>query len=216
LNLKGKIRLLKGARGSLRGLHERDLDPDPIRLFQRWFKEANRAGLPLPDAVALATVSADGRPSCRMMLLKGVDARGFVLYTNFQSRKGAELTRAGRAALVAHWAELERQVRVEGRVEQIPAAESDAYFASRPRGSQVGAWASPQSAVVSGREELEAAYASFEKKFKGQPVPRPPHWGGFCLRPDRIEFWQGRLNRMHDRLCYERAGKGWNVTRLAP
>jgi len=165
---------------------------------------------------ALATADRSGRPSARMVLLRGVDEHGFVFHTNYNSRKAKELTENPRAALCFHWPTLEEQIRVEGRVEPLSAAESDGYFASRPRGSQLGAWASDQSAVLPSRETLEEAYREIERQFEGQPVPRPPFWGGFRLIPERIEFWYGRPDRLHDRIVYDRIGDGWRIERLYP
>jgi pyridoxamine 5'-phosphate oxidase len=165
---------------------------------------------------ALATADAKGRPSVRMVLLRGVDERGFVFHTNYSSRKARELTENPRAALCFHWPTLEEQVRIEGQVERLPPGESDAYFASRPRGSQLGAWASDQSAVLSSRETLEEAYREIERRFADGPVPRPPFWGGFRLVPERIEFWFGRPDRLHDRILYNRTADGWTIERLYP
>ena len=166
--------------------------------------------------VALATADAEGRPSVRMVLLRGADERGFVFHTNYNSRKAGELAANPYAALCFHWPTLEEQIRVEGRIERLPAPESDAYFGSRPRGSQLGAWASEQSAVLPARETLEEQYRAIERRFEGSPVPRPPFWGGFRLVPDRIEFWFGRPDRLHDRLRYTRHGDGWQIERLYP
>ena len=169
-----------------------------------------------PAPVTLATVSADGRPSARMVLLRGVDDRGFAFYTNYGSRKARELAENPHAALCVHWAALEEQIRIEGRVERLPAGESDAYFASRPRGSQLGAWVSRQSATLTAREALEEEYRGIERHYADRPVPRPPFWGGFLLRPDRIEFWFGRPDRLHDRVLYVRKAEGWSISRLYP
>ena len=166
--------------------------------------------------IALATADAAGRPSVRMVLLRGVDERGFVFHTNYNSRKARELEENPRAALCVHWHSLEEQIRIEGRVERLGDDESDAYFSSRPRGSQLGAWASNQSAVLSSREALEEEYRAIERRYENQPVPRPPFWGGYRLLPDRIEFWFGRPDRLHDRLLYTRTEAGWDIQRLYP
>lgn len=202
-----------------RTLNEADADADPIVQFGRWFEEAVQGELTDANAMTLATVGPDGSPSARTVLLKGFDADGFVFYTNHDSAKGRDLASRPRAALLFFWAELERQVRVTGAVAQVPADESDAYFHSRPRESQLGAWASPQSQAISGRDVLDAAYHRIESAHPDPtaPVPRPPHWGGYLVRPDRIEFWQGRANRLHDRLLYTRGADGqWIMERLAP
>ena len=194
----------------------RDLDPDPIRAFAAWFAEAVSAGFAQPEAMALATSTSDGRPSVRMVLLKGHDARGFTFFTNRESRKGDELAANPRAALVLHWQPLHRQVRIEGAVERIADAESETYFATRAPGSQIAAWASPQSRPIAGREELDERYAEVEARFTGGDVPLPPFWGGYRVVPDAIELWQSRENRFHDRLRYEQIKDGWARTRLAP
>jgi pyridoxamine 5'-phosphate oxidase len=196
-------------------LDEADAAPDPLAQFQRWFDEAVRAELPTPNAMTLATVAADGTPGARIVLLKGADQRGFVFYTNYQSRKGHELAANPRAVLVFHWTELEREVRIEGAVDKTSAAESDAYFSSRPLGSRHAAIASAQSAVVANRGVLETRFAEVAKSQGDAPV-RPAHWGGYVLQPARVEFWQGRPNRLHDRLLYSRAGDRWSISRLAP
>jgi pyridoxamine 5'-phosphate oxidase len=197
-------------------LDESASDADPLRQFQRWLQEALNAQLPEPNAMTLATVGADGRPSTRVVLIKGCDERGLVWYTNYESRKGRELAAHPHAALQFHWVELERVVRIEGHVERVAEAESDAYFASRPLDSRIGAWASPQSQVIGGRAVLVANAARYSAQFLLDP-PRPPHWGGFRLVPDRWEFWQGRKSRLHDRLRYRLEASGqWVRERLAP
>ncbi len=203
-------------RGVTKGLPELTGADDPIAFFQRWLEDAERSGMIHPNAMTVATSTPDGVPSARMMLLKGVDDRGFVFYSNYESRKGHELSANAHVALVFHWSILERQVRVEGAAARISEEESAAYFASRPRGSRIGAWASPQSAELAGRAELEDRVREFEAKYPGQKVPLPPFWGGYRLTPQCIEFWQGRLNRLHDRLRYDRDGAGWRVVRLGP
>ena len=191
---------------------------DPLQQFERWLGEAIAAALPEPNAMTLATVGNSGRPSTRVVLIKGCDAHGIVWYTNYESRKGHELATQPFAALQFHWVELERVVRIEGRVERVSEAESDAYFKTRPLDSRIGAWASPQSEVIGSRAVLVANAAKYAARYALNP-PRPPHWGGYRLRPERWEFWQGRKSRLHDRLCYRLADSGstaWLRERLAP
>jgi len=196
------------------GLSEADVERDPLRQFERWFDEAVKAGLPLPNAMTLATPGPGGAPSARIVLLKGVDHGGFVFYTNYGSRKAREL-QAGPACLLFLWSQLERQVRIDGGAEKVTAAESDAYYASRPLGARLSAWASPQSDPVASRKVLEDAMREVERRH-GDAPPRPPHWGGYRVMPREIEFWQGRADRLHDRLVYTREGGGWKLQRLAP
>jgi len=199
-------------------LIEADVDPDPLRQFQSWLHEAVQAALPEPTAMTLATVAADGKPSARIVLLKAVDPGGFIFFTNYESRKGMELDARPAAALLFHWVELERQVRVEGVAAKVAAKESEAYFATRPLGSRIGAWASPQSRVIPNREWLEQEVAAVRERLAqhGDQPPRPPHWGGYRVAPSVIEFWQGRASRLHDRLRYRRDGFLWRLERLAP
>ncbi len=192
------------------------VESDPVAQFARWYERAQAEVKPLPDAVALATASRAGHPSLRMVLLKGFDAHGFVFYTNYRSRKGRDLARNPRATLLFYWGALQRQVRIDGRVERVMARESDAYFATRPRGSQLAAWASPQSVAVAGRGTLERRFAAFARKYPGT-VPRPPHWGGYRLVADAFEFWESGEDRLHDRILYRRArSRRWRIERLAP
>jgi pyridoxamine 5'-phosphate oxidase len=202
------------SRGSLDAA---DVDPNPVRQFETWFAQALDAKLPEPNAMTLATVGADGRPSARIVLIKGVDERGFVFFTNYDSRKGREIAANSAGSLLFHWVELERQVRVEGRIEKTSAADSDTYYASRPLGSRIGAWASDQSQPIDSREALEAREREVIAQYGDEP-PRPPHWGGYRLVPDVIEFWQGRPSRLHDRIVYTRGGTdgAWSISRLAP
>jgi pyridoxamine 5'-phosphate oxidase len=197
-------------------LFEQDLDEDPVRQFERWFAEARGAPIRFPEAAALATASADGAPSVRMVLVKGFDAAGFSFYSNHASRKGRELAENPRAALLFHWEPLGRQVRIEGRVTRMSAEDSAAYVRSRPRGSQLSALASPQSEVVGDRDELERRVAELEERHRGEELPLPAHWGGFRLAGDTYEFWQQRHDRLHDRLRYRREDGAWRVERLAP
>lgn len=214
------VRLLKSGAG--RYLDEARLDKasahaDPLRQFGEWFDLAKEVDPEFANAMTLSTASGAGRPSSRLVLLKDVDERGFVFYTNYQSRKAGELAENDWAALVFWWKEVYRQVRVEGRVEKVSRLESERYFQTRPRGSQLGAWASRQSAVLANRAEFEASLAAYERQFAGQEVPCPPFWGGYRLAPVALEFWQGRENRLHDRLRYQRsAGDGWTIDRLSP
>jgi pyridoxamine 5'-phosphate oxidase len=198
-----------------RPLDFEDLLADPIEQFRNWLGDAEAAGVPLPNAMAIATADASGRPSVRHVLLRGVDERGFQFFTNRHSRKGVELAENPWAGLVFLWKELDRQVQVTGPVSELTDEESDAYFASRPRDAQLGAWASPQSAVIAGRDVLDTALAEAETRFPGD-VPRPPQWGGYVVRPDTIEFWQGRRHRLHDRFSFTAGTTGWRVERLAP
>jgi pyridoxamine 5'-phosphate oxidase len=201
---------------ALAELNEATVDANPIRQFSTWLGQALAAELPEPYAMTLATATPEGVPSARIVLLRLFDERGFVFYTNYDSRKGRELTANPHAALVFYWPELERQIRIEGRVGQLSAAESDAYFASRPRLSRLGALASNQSAVIPGRAVLEARMEELQTQYPGEDVPRPPHWGGYRLAPTALEFWQGRRSRLHDRIHYERAGTVWKQSRLSP
>ncbi len=197
-------------------LDERHVDPDPVAQLRTWLDEAYAAKASEPNAMTLATVGPDGRPSARVVLLRGLDDRGLAFYTNLASRKARELDAAPYATVVFYWPALERQVRVEGFADRLPDGESDAYFATRPRGHQLGAWASPQSEPVADRAFLEAEFARVETEFGERDVTRPPFWGGFRIVPSRFEFWQGRRDRVHDRVAYERHGEAWIVGRLAP
>jgi pyridoxamine 5'-phosphate oxidase len=197
-------------------LLETDIDPDPIQQFQIWFDQALKADIIEPNAMTIATATKEGIPSARIVLLKGVDERGFVFYTNYESRKGQELMANPQASLVFWWGALERQVRIEGTVEKVSDQETAAYFHSRPLGSQLGAWASAQSRVIPNREVLEQRLDDLTKQYEGQTIPRPMHWGGLRIIPHTVEFWQGRSSRLHDRLLYQRTESGWTIARLAP
>jgi pyridoxamine 5'-phosphate oxidase len=201
---------------TLAGLAEKDLAKDPFRQFEKWFQEAEASKLVEPNAMILATTSRDGRPSARTVLLKGVDGRGFLFFSNYESRKGRELESNPQAALVFPWFAFERQVIVEGTVTKVAREESEAYFHSRPRTSQLAAWGSPQSSIISGRSVLEEGMKTLEKKYAGKEVPLPPHWGGWRVSPATVEFWQGRRSRLHDRLRYRRQQDAWVIERLAP
>lgn len=213
--LRGTIAGLKREHGD-EGLELDNLHADPLEQFELWFSDAIEANLLTPNAMTLATVGEDGQPSARITLLKGFDERGFIFFSNYESRKGRELLAHPLAALVFHWSELGRQVRIEGRVERLVVDESDAYFRSRSHGSRIGAWASPQSTVIADRAELERLVRETEERFADDEIPLPPHWGGFLLVPARIEFWKGRRSRLHDRFRFTRQPDGWQVQRLAP
>jgi pyridoxamine 5'-phosphate oxidase len=197
-------------------LSEDIVDQDPFRQFTEWWIEATRAEIDEVNAMTLSTVSEGGRPAARIVLLKGYDENGFVFFTNYESRKGLDLKLNPYASLLFFWKELERQVRIDGPCEKVPDAESDEYFYSRPEGSRIGAWASPQSQVISSRDVLDQNIIELENRFQGKTVPRPPHWGGYRVRPDQLEFWQGRPSRLHDRILYTREAAGWKIDRLAP
>jgi pyridoxamine 5'-phosphate oxidase len=192
------------------------LPSEPVVLFRRWYEDAERAGIHLPNAIAVATAASDGRPSIRHVLLREIEERGFVFYTNHGSRKGAELDENPRAAFSIYWRELDRQISVTGDVSRVTPGESDAYFATRPREARLGAWASRQSTELASREELMDRFVAFEARYPGDDVPRPPFWGGYRIDPITVEFWQGRQHRLHDRFLYERADDGWSLRRLSP
>ncbi len=201
---------------SQRGLTESDAGDDPVRLLQGWLDQAILAGVPEPTAMTLATCAADGSPSARVVLLKLFDERGLAFFTNYNSRKGDELANNPRAAIVLFWPALERQIRVEGRIERTSATESDEYFASRPLNSRLGAWASAQSVPLAGRDEMEQLFRAAADRFPDAEVPRPPHWGGYRLVPEAFEFWQGRPSRLHDRIRFRKSADGWQRDRLSP
>lgn len=198
-------------------LDERDVDQDHVKQFDKWFREAVSAKVNEPNAMVVSTAGADGKPSARILLLRNYDHEGFVFYTNYNSRKGIEIAHNPYAALTFFWPELERQVRIEGKLVKQSAEASDLYFATRPRSSRLGAWASPQSEVLPDRKAIDEVLAGLEKKFEGKEVTRPEWWGGYVLQPDRLEFWQGRPSRLHDRICYMKQHDGsWHIVRLAP
>ena len=217
MSLKSSIKtVLTLGKGVASSLPESASHMDPVELFAQWFQAAQDSGILLPESVALASATGDGRPSVRMVLLKDVDERGFVFFTNYGSRKAAELDANPHAALCFHWAVLHRQVRVNGSVERVSEEESADYFASRPKNTRLGAWASKQSQPLSGRDELETRLREVEERFAGDDVPLPSFWGGYRLRPDQIEFWQGRTDRLHDRLVFTQSGQGWDTARFYP
>lgn len=217
MSIKSTIKsIVTAGQGLAKGLPEPAEDRDPIELFEEWFEEAKEAGIFLPESMSLATATRDAAPSSRMVLLKKFSAEGFVFFTNYTSRKARELDENPRASLLFHWRVLQRQVRVEGRVERISQEASEAYFRTRSRGSQIGAWASRQSDTLETRTSLEERFKEMEERFKGRDVPTPSFWGGYRLVPGRIEFWQGRLNRLHDRLVFTPGDDGWDTERLFP
>ncbi|MCH8556409.1 MAG: pyridoxamine 5'-phosphate oxidase [Balneolia bacterium] len=201
---------------TLETLDRTDVDSNPVQQFKYWFEQAVKSEIPEPNAMVLATASSSGQPRARVVLLKGVDERGFLFYTNYGSNKGKELGENPKASLCFNWLELERQVRIDGRVEKLPASESDAYFNSRPFESRIGALASHQSAVVGDRQQLETTYEQLLKEYEGKDVPRPESWGGYLVIPELIEFWQGRPGRLHDRIEYKLEGQQWTIRRLSP
>ncbi|WP_295768382.1 pyridoxamine 5'-phosphate oxidase [uncultured Mucilaginibacter sp.] len=198
-------------------LHEADTHANPVKQFEAWFNEAVKAEIHEPNAMTLATSTHDGRPSARVVLLKGFDEKGFIFYTNYLSRKGKEIAKNPHAALVFFWGDLERQVRIEGTIEKLSKEQSEAYFHSRPVGSQIGAVASPQSQEIANRDALEKKWQQLEAEYEGKEVPKPAYWGGYVLKPQLVEFWQGRSSRLHDRILYKKADKNnWKKVRLAP
>ncbi len=202
---------------SLATLEEKEVDPNPIHQFEKWFKEAANANIPEPNAMMLSTISKDHKPTCRVVLLRNVDSRGFVFYTNYNSIKAKHIDQNPHVSLTFFWVDIERQVRIEGRANKLSIIESDEYFNERPRLNQIGAWASPQSEVIESREVLEKRLKEFEEKFKDKPIERPPFWGGYLVVPNKIEFWQGRPGRLHDRICYTlNEQNNWKIERLAP
>jgi len=217
MSLLSRIRCaLTMGQGIVAGLPPASADRDPIELFDEWFAAAKKAGLLMPEAMCLSTATPDGQPSSRMVLLKGFGPQGFEFYTNYTSRKAVELDANPRVALCLSWTILERQVRIEGIAARMTPAESKPYFDSRPRGSRIGAWASKQSSTLPSREELEQRVEQYDKQFPGDDVPLPDHWGGYRVQPTAIEFWQGRLSRLHDRLVFERDGDQWSTRKLYP
>lgn len=216
-DLKAHFRAIRTlSKGVTKGLIELSADPDPIALFSRWYDEAEESGLLLPESMSLATSTLTGAPSVRMVLLKGVDQEGFRFFTNYESRKAREIEANPQASLCFYWSVLERQVRVEGSVSRLPKAESEAYFGTRTRGSQIGAWASDQSRKIPDRKTLKLKVADVEGRFNEEDIPLPSYWGGYLLKPHRIEFWQGRADRLHDRLLYTQTDRDWMITRLQP
>ncbi|MFN5421807.1 MAG: pyridoxamine 5'-phosphate oxidase [bacterium] len=200
----------------LKSLSESDVEVHPIRQFGKWWDEALTSKIEEVNAMTLSTVTHEGRPSARIVLLKGFDENGFVFFTNYDSEKGKQLLEHPFASLVFFWKELERQVRIEGNCEKVTDKESDEYFDSRPQGSQLGAWASPQSRIIEGRQVLEENIKQLELRFSNGKIPRPPHWGGYRVIPDKVEFWQGRSSRLHDRIVYQKSLDGWGISRIAP
>jgi pyridoxamine 5'-phosphate oxidase len=217
MNIIRRLRtLITAGQGVFIGMDDATTQSDPFELFSNWFDAAEKAGLVLSESMALATANLEGKPSVRMVLLKSHSETGFVFFTNYESRKSAELLENPNAALLFHWSVLQRQIRIEGIVEKVSESESDAYFASRGRGSQIGAWASKQSQELSSKRELETRVREVEERFAGQEISRPPHWGGFRLKPERIEFWQGKANRLHDRIIFSRSADSWSAERFYP